>query len=308
MGHITRREFMKLGAYFAAAMGLETSAIPKVAEAIETIAATNPPILWLQGQNCTGCSVSLLNTEVPGVAQVVTEHISLKFNSTVSAATGHTAMDVINGCIDCGEYILAIEGSIPTGLPEACMIGHEHFRDQVARAARNATAIVAVGTCAAFGGIPASRNNPTGAIAAPAFLADRKVSKPIIALPGCPVHPDWLIGTIIHVLKFGLPELDEQKRPKMFYSTLIHDQCPRFADYERENFAKSFSEPGCLFKLGCLGINTHADCTTRLWNSGTNSCIKSGGPCIGCAWEGFAEDPEFAFYRMAENQGAPTHS
>jgi hydrogenase small subunit len=187
-------------------------------------------------------------------------------------------------------------------LPEACVIDHEHFSDQVLRAARHANAIVAVGTCASFGGIPSARNNPTGAVAVPAFLAEKNVSKPVIALPGCPVHPDWLNGTIIHVLKFGLPELDEKQRPKMFYSTVVHDQCPRFADYERENFAERFSDPGCLFKLGCLGINTHADCTTRLWNAGTNSCIKSGAPCIGCAWEEFAHDPAVAFYRQTENQ------
>lgn len=302
MSEITRREFMKMGAYFAAVLGLEASAIPKVAAAIQSIASTNTPVLWLQGQNCTGCSISMLNTEVPGIAQVVTEYISLKFHSNISAATGHTAMEVINGCIDSGDYILAVEGSIPADMPQACVIDHEYFGDQIVRAARNATAVVTVGTCASFGGIPSAQNNPTGAVDVPTYLKDKRVSKPIISLPGCPIHPDWIIGTIIHVLKFGLPELDEQHRPKMFYSKLVHDQCQRFADYEREHFAKNFSDDGCLFKLGCLGTKTHADCPTRLWNSGTNNCINSGAPCVGCAWEGFAKKRDFPFYRTGENQ------
>jgi hydrogenase small subunit len=172
------------------------------------------------------------------------------------------------------------------------------------RAAAKAQAIIAQGTCAAFGGIPAAEGNPTGAMSVVSFLKKEGITKPIISLPGCPPHPDWLVGTLVHVLKFGMPALDAEGRPKMFYSKLVHDQCPRFADYERENFAKTFSDDGCLFKLGCLGPNTHADCTLRNWNSGVNSCIKAGAPCIGCTAKEFASRTTFPFFRKSESEQA----
>jgi hydrogenase small subunit len=302
MSDITRREFVKIGAKLAAVMGLANSAIPALAEVVASISAGNAPVLWLQGQNCTGCSVSLLNCEMPGIAKVLTQLISLKFHSNISSATGDVAIGVIDGCIDAGGYTLVVEGSIPVGMPSACMIGHEPISEQVVRAAKNASAVLAVGTCASFGGVPAAENNPTGAIDVVTHLQNENVSTPVIRLPGCPTHPDWLIGTIVHVLKFGLPALDELGRPEMFYGKLVHEQCPRFADYERENFAHKFGDDGCLFKLGCLGTNTKADCTTRLWNSGTNSCINAGSPCIGCAWEGFAAEKDLPFYRITEHQ------
>jgi hydrogenase small subunit len=181
-------------------------------------------------------------------------------------------------------------------MPKACKIGEHYFTDQVIEASKHANAVIAVGTCAAFGGIPAAENNPTGAQSVGDFLKDNKVRVPLINIPGCPVHPDWVTGTLVHALKFGLPELDGLNRPKAFFSRLIHDQCPRFADYERENFAKHFTDPGCLFKLGCQGPITHADCTVRLWNAGTSSCIHADAPCIGCASEFFSKKKDYPFY------------
>lgn len=300
MANLTRRKFLELSGKFAALMGLGASAVPKIAEALEQITNTSAPVLWLQGQSCSGCSVSLLNSEEPGPTRILTEYLSLLFHSTLSTATGDLAMEVIETSIDKGGYFLAIEGSISAGMPEACVMGHEPITDLVLKASKNAKAVIAVGTCAAFGGIPAAENNPTGATSAPDFLGENNITTPIIRLPGCPAHPDWLVGTIVHLLKFGLPALDEMSRPKMFYSKLIHDQCPRFAEYERENFAKSFSDDGCLFKLGCVGTNTYADCTLRYWNSKMNSCIPAGGPCIGCASEDFASKASFPFYRKNE--------
>jgi hydrogenase small subunit len=177
------------------------------------------------------------------------------------------------------------------------MIGHEPFAKQLQRAAANAQAIIAQGTCAVYGGVAAAEGNPTGAITIPAFLQKEGINKPLINLPGCPTHPDWIVGTLAHVIKFGLPQMDAENRPTMFYSRLVHDQCPRFADYEREKFAKTFGDEGCLFKLGCMGPNTHADCTLRQWNGGTNTCIRAGAPCVGCAGKGFAAARAFPMYR-----------
>ncbi len=297
MRKFTRREFLELSGKLTALMGLGSSAVPPISRALEKLVSKSSPVLWLQGQSCSGCSVSLLNSENPGPVSLLTEYMTLLFHSTLSAATGHVAMDVVQKTIDKGGFILALEGSIPYSMPEACLIGHQPLTKLVLKAAANAEAVIAVGTCASFGGIPAAENNPTGAISLPDFFKKENINKTVVCLPGCPSHPDWIVGTLAHLLKFGLPPLDNMNRPKTFFSKLIHDQCPRFPDYERENFAKIFSDDGCLFKLGCLGINTHADCTLRYWNSGTNSCIPAGAPCIGCASEDFASKSSFPFYR-----------
>ncbi len=302
MANITRREFLELSGKFAALMGLGASALPRIAEALEEISHGSAPILWLQGQSCSGCSISMINSEEPGPASILTEYISLLFHSTLSTATGNLAMEVVHKSIEKGGFFLAVEGSMSVDMPEACLMGHEPVTELVARAARKAKAVVAVGTCASFGGIPAAENNPTGALSVPDFLKEENISLPVIRLPGCPVHPDWIVGSLVHLLKFGMPPLDEKGRPGMFYSKLIHEQCPRFPDYERENFAESFSDDGCLFQLGCVGANTHADCTLRYWNAKMNSCIPARGPCIGCASEDFAKKASFPFYRKGEKR------
>ena len=300
MPHLTRREFLELGARVSAMLGLGVTALPKVADALESLVSDLPPVVWLQGQSCSGCSVSMLNSESPGPAELMTEYISLLFHSTLSAATGEVAMEVFHRAVDKGGFILVAEGSVPAGMPTASVMGGQPVSELLTRAAGRANCVVALGACASFGGIPAAEGNPTGAIGVPEFLKTNRVLKPLVILPGCPAHPDWLVGTLVHLLKFGIPALDDLGRPLAFFSKLIHEQCSRFTDYEREKFAETFSQDGCLFKLGCLGPITHADCTIRYWNSGTNSCIPAGGPCIGCASETFAKSASFPFYRKNE--------
>lgn len=296
MPDFTRRQFLQWSASLAACMGLEATCLPQVAEALEAFASGQAPVLWLQGLSCSGCSVSLLNTEHPSPLEVLTGYLSLAFHGTLSAATGQTAKTVVERMIEAGGFLLVVEGSMPAGLPEACAFDHEPVTQQVARAAQQASAVVCVGACAAFGGIPAAEGNQTGAVSVPDFLAQQQIQVPHIRIPGCPAHPDWVVGTLVHVLKFGMPALDARQRPTMFYERLVHDLCPRFADYERERFARTFSEDGCLFKLGCLGPVTHADCTIRDWNGGVNTCIKAGGPCVGCAGPHFAARRDFPLY------------
>lgn len=301
MSSHTRRDFLKISTRLATLLCLAPTAVPKIAEALNQLSQGTAPVLWLQAQSCSGCSVSLLNSEHPSPPELLTEYISLLFHSTLSAATGHVSMDVLNKSIARGEYYLVVEGSVPAKMPEACVVGGEKITEQILRAAQGARAVIAAGTCAVYGGIPAAENNPTGAIGVPEFFKQNNISKPIISVPGCPVHPDWLVGTLVHVLKFGIPQLDAQGRPSVFFGRLVHDQCPRFADYERENFARTYGEPGCLFKLGCVGPTTEADCATRLWNGGTNYCINAGAPCIGCTSEDFSRKASFSFYRKNED-------
>lgn len=301
MKKISRRDWLKYSTTLCTLMGLSPANLPKIANSVEQLAQGNVPVLWLQGLSCSGCSVSFLNTDAPGPAEILTQMISLRFHSTLSTATGEIAMDIVHKTIEKEDFYLVMEGAVPEGMPSACRVGDELLTDQLIKASPRAKAILAVGACAAFGGIPSAEGNPAGAISLPDFLQKKSIKTPLIRLPGCPCHPDWLVGTLVHVLSFGLPELDTEFRPAMFYRRLIHDQCPRFADYERENFARTFSEEGCLFKLGCQGPVTHADCTIRGWNSAVNTCIKAGAPCIGCAGNHYARQKEYPFYRKDIN-------
>lgn len=300
MTAMTRRDFVSFSSRLAVLFGLGGSAVPALAEALESLARGRAPVLWLQGQSCSGCSVALLNAEPLTAGQLLTGHISLQFHQTLSAVSGEQAVAHVNRIIAAGEYLLVVEGSVPTGMPEACRFGEEPFTDQLARAAGAATAVLAVGSCSAWGGIPAAEGNPTGAVSVPAFLQQRGITKPLIRLPGCPAHPDWVIGTLAHYLRFGLPPLDAEGRPLAFFSRTVHDQCPRFADYEREKFAQFFGDSGCLFKLGCVGPLTKSDCTLRGWNGGVNHCIAARGPCVGCAGPEFALRRDFPMYRRPE--------
>jgi hydrogenase small subunit len=306
MNSLSRRSFIELSTKLCALMGLGAGAIPRVAEAVEELASGNAPVLWLQGQSCSGCSVSLLDADAIAPAQLITRYINLSFHQTLSATTGTQAVETVNKIIAAGGYILVVEGAVPAAMPRACAFGGEPFGEQLIRAAKAAKAVVAVGSCASFGGIPGAENNPTGAISAVQHLKNQGVSTPAILIPGCPCHPDWLLGTLTHVLKVGIPPLDALGRPKAFFSRLMHDQCARFPDYEREKFAKTFGDEGCLFKLGCLGPITHTDCALRQWNGGVNSCIRAGAPCTGCGGEQFAAKANLPFItkkRAAQQQG-----
>jgi len=142
----------------------------------------------------------------------------------------------------------------------------------------NSKAVVSVGTCASWGGIPAAPPNPTGAVP----VSEVVNNKPLINIPGCPAHPDWIVGTLINVLKYGIPELDKLNRPVMFFEKLIHDNCELRGYFEEGKMAQDFGEEGCLFDLGCKGYDAHCDVSIRGWNSGVNWCNRAGGPCTAC--------------------------
>lgn len=279
-------------------------------------------VVWIQTGTCTGCSVSVLNLVSPTIKNVLIDeilpgkHINLKFQATVMAGEGEAVIKVLEDMSKKSKdgYLLVVEGAIPTkdngiygtlgeknGKPLPMIVWVEEL-------AKNAMAIVALGTCAAFGGIAAGAPNPGGYVGTDDFLKSRKITKPLINVPGCPPHPDWFVGTVASVLLQGLPkaeELDEFKRPKAFYGKLIHENCPRRAYFDEGKFAKKFGEPGCLNELGCKGPVTYADCPLRLWNHGTNWCIGAGSPCIGCCEPGFP-DLMAPFYQKLTDAALPS--
>jgi hydrogenase small subunit len=262
------------------------------------------PVIYLQTAGCSGCAVSMLNTASPTIKNVLIDqiapgvHVNLKFHPVVMAAAGELAIEVMEDTAkrQTGEYVLIVDGAVPTA--EGGVYGTVGERNgkpvtmvqRVTELAKDAMAVIALGTCASFGGIPAAPPNPTGCVSVQKALAAAGIDKPLINVPGCPPHPDWIFGTVESIILFGLPQaedLDDFLRPKAFYGKLIHENCPRRAYFDEGKFAKKFGEEGCLYELGCKGPITHADCPLRHWNSGTNWVIGCGAPCNGCT------QPEF---------------
>jgi len=277
------------------------------------------PAVWIAGSSCSGCSVSLLNAVSPTVQNLLIDpvipgkHVSLKFHTTIMAGQGEPVLKVVRDTSSSkqGEFILIVDGSIPTAEDGLfCLIGetggkHITVKDMVADLAGKALCILAVGTCSSFGGIPSGSPNPTGAKSVSEFLTEQGISTPLINIPGCPPHPDWMVGTIAGILLNGLPgeeELDEVKRPKAFFGKLIHDNCPRRGFFDAGQFARHPSEPGCLYEIGCKGPVTYADCPVRHWNNGVNWCIGAGAQCIGCVEPDFQDRLSPMFEKLDESR------
>lgn len=287
---LSRRDFLKLCGGSAAALGISQTFVPEIARALEKAAAGQPPVIWLAGSACTGCSVSLLNTVHPDIKDVLLKIISLRYHQTVMAASGDMAIEAIEKTYrDApGKYLLLVEGSVATAEDGLYNTIGEHKNGKgitmvewTKKLGEKAAACVSIGTCAAFGGIPAAAPNPTGAKPVTAVLAESHIKTPVINVPGCPPHPDWMVGTLAHVLLYGVPKLDANGRPILFFGQTIHDNCPYRGYFDEGKFAKHWGEEGCKFELGCKGPETHADCWKRQWNNGVNWCVRNA-VCTGC--------------------------
>jgi hydrogenase small subunit len=290
---VSRRGFLKFCTATASLMALPPSAVPQIAEALAT--ARRPSLIWLPFQECTGCTESITRSHAPTLESMIFETVSLDYQHTLMAASGdraeaarHTAMQE-----NYGKYLLAVDGSIPTrDNAFACIAGESNY-DIFIEAAKGAGAIIAVGTCAAFGGIPAALPNPTGAQSVSAVLKSAGIDKPVINISGCPPIPTAITGVLAQYLTFGkLPELDHLNRPMAFFGQNIHDRCYRRPFYERGQFAETFDDEGakkgwCLYKLGCKGPVTYNACAVIKWNQGTGFPIEGGHGCIGCSEPGF---------------------
>lgn len=289
---ISRRSFLKFCATTASMMALSPAMIPKIAEALEN--ARRPSVIWLSFQECTGCTESLTRAHSSTVESLIFDHISLDYHHTLQAAAGHNAEAAREEAMkeNDGKYLLIVDGSIPTGNPGYSTIAGISNLDMLMDSAKGAAAIITVGTCAAYGGIPKAKPNPTGAVSVGDLIPD----KPIVNVPGCPPIPVVITGVLTHFLTFGtLPELDDLGRPKTFYGQSIHDRCYRRPFYDKGLFAETFDDEGakkgwCLYKLGCKGPTSYNACATTKWNDGTSFPIEAGHPCLGCSepdfWDG----------------------
>lgn len=285
-GNISRRDFMKYCATTAAVLGL--SELEFAAKVSEVLAASGkkPSVIWLEGQDCAGCSISFAGSLYPSIASMLLERVSLRYHEAIMAASGHVAEAAYEEAVKEGGYVLCVEGSIPTADDRFCMVGGRPFREIVEEAGANAAAIIAVGACATYGGIPAA--GPTGAVGVNKIITN----KPVINISTCPVHSDHLTGTVLYYLTTKkVPPLDKQGRPKMYFGELVHDNCRRRSYFDNYIFLNDWNDPEqknwCLYEKGCKGPDTYSDCPVRRWNDGLNFCIDCGAGCMGCA------EPEF---------------
>ena len=308
---VSRRSFLKFCGLMAGAMGLNalppvqagglpTDLVkpdPRMVKMVAQALQSKPrlPVIWLEFQDCAGCSEALTRSQSPTLVDLVLNQITVEYHETLSAAAGFQADGAKQAAMKkyAGQYILVVEGSIsPKDDGIYCTIGGRSSVDLLQEAAAGAAAIIATGNCATFGGLPHANPNPTGAVG----VLDLIKNKPVVNIPGCPAIPEVFTGTLAQFLVFGtLPELDNLHRPKTFYGVTIHDRCLRRPFYEAGKFADSFDDEGarqgyCLYKLGCKGPTTYNSCATMKWSGGLSFPIQSGHPCLGCSepnfWDG----------------------
>ena len=301
----SRRDFMKFAAFITAFMGIEGSMMGQVVRSLEN--TPRIPVIWLHFQECTGCSESFIRCDHPIVSDIILDKISLDYTETLMAASGHQAESAKRETIERfdGEYILCVEGSVPTGNNGSyCCIGGKTAEEHLIEAAKGAAAIIAWGSCASNGNIQAAHPNPTNATPIHKFIKN----KPIVNVPGCPPIGEVMAGVIVHYVTFGrLPELDRMGRPKAFYAKRVHDSCYRRPYYDAGLFAESFDDENakkgyCLYKLGCRGPMTYNACGSMRWNNGVSFPIQSGHGCIGCSEENFWDNGPF-YERMTRFPG-----
>ena len=332
----TRRNFLRLvGSSAAGAVMTEYST--DVAAALTKATDGTKDVVWLQGQTCSACTMSTLQGTSPSLEEAISEFkLNVTYHPEIMAETGQDAIDAMSDAPD----ILMIEGAIPTKIPSAATFGRDErgrrkpIVDWVKELAPRSEFVMGIGTCACYGGWQSAQNgapavtddteegpwlddNVTGAkgvqfthqqgdegVLGPDFRSNAGL--PVINVPGCMTHPDYVLLTVATLLNGHTPELDEFNRPEAFYGPLVHDQCSRRGYFDRGEFVDHVGEDSekCLYTVGCKGPYCHCDDSVRLWNDGTSVCRNVGAPCIGCMEPGFWDNMT-PFYQPIEEQGLP---
>ena len=281
-------------------------------------------VLWLQSGGCGGCSMSLLNAEAPSLdARWSAADIELLWHPSLSEATAEEFIGLLEDIIAGTRTLdaLCLEGAVmrgPDGTGRFHMLAGTGLSMMawLTRLAQKARYTVAIGSCAAFGGMTAAGGNPgdacglqhdgdadggllTAGWRSPAGL-------PVINIAGCPTHPDWVTDLLAQLAlgELGAADLDEFKRPRAYTDHLVHHGCARNEYYEYKASAERLGDQGCMMEhRGCLGTQARADCNIRPWNGG-GSCLDGGYPCINCTAPGF-ENPRHGFTETPKIAGIP---
>lgn len=281
-------------------------------------------ILWLQSAGCGGCTMSLLCSEAPGVFDMMRDAgLEMLWHPALSEQTGaevrQLLADVESGALPLD--ILCVEGSIlmgprDTGRYQMLSGTGRSMLSWVRGLAPRATHVVAVGTCAAYGGITSAGGNPAGAVglqydgahSGGALEADFLSGSglPVINVAGCPTHPDWVLETLLLIAagEMSRDALDALARPLFYAENLVHHACPKNEFYEYKASAESHGQIGCMMEhLGCVGTQATGDCNIRGWNGGS-SCTRAGYACINCTAPEF-EEPNHPFSQTPKFAGIP---
>ncbi len=289
---VSRRDFIKVCSAAAAAVGLPAWAGEKMAE--NAAQGRKPSVVWLHFQECTGCTESLLRTSHPDVGSLILDLVSVDYHETLFAAAGKQIEAALESAKKAGGYVLVVEGAIPKKQDGIyCIVGGKKAVDSLVECAQQAAAVICIGSCASWGGVPSAAPNPTDAVGVPQILKEKGIAKPIVTLPGCPANPYNLLGTVLQFATFGtLPKLDEKQRPLFAYGRVIHEDCPRRPHFDAGRFAQVYGDEAhrngfCLYKLGCKGPQTHANCSLLHFCEVPGAWpIGIGHPCVGCTEQG----------------------
>ncbi|MGD9732725.1 MAG: hydrogenase small subunit [Desulfamplus sp.] len=286
---VSRRDFLKYCTALTASMGLASTFVGQVVHAVEKAAAgTRPPVIWLHFGECTGCSEAFLRT--PNVGSIILETISVEYHETIMAAAGEQAEKSLHDAVKqyAGKFVCVVEGSIATNYNGSYgKIAGRTFLEIAKDVIPKAAVVISLGSCAAYGGLPAAAPNPGGYKG-----VKDAIGVSTINIPGCPPNPLNLLSTIVKYLNKEEIKLDEQGRPLFAFANTVHDQCPRLKHFENDEFVLEFgskeAELGyCLYKMGCRGPETFNNCPTAKFNDGASFPIQAGHPCIGCSEPGF---------------------
>ena len=310
----SRRSFLKGCVALTSLMGLSTDMLSKVVEAAET--KPLPVVIWIHGHECTGCDESFIRSAAPLASDVVLTSIALEYDHLLSAACGAPFEAHLDETIQKynGQYILAVEGAIATKDNGVyCMSGGHTFTHLLSKAAKGAAAIIAYGSCAAYGGIQAAKPNPTGSEGVREFqpsvflgAPDNQILREARDVNGEERREVVIVRYVIPlghrvqaVARGTVPPLDGDGRPKQFFGNRIHDTCYRRPFFDAGMFAETYDDAGsragyCLYKLGCRGPETYNSCGNLRWWQGMSYPIQSGAACIGCSNRNFWDETPFS--------------
>ncbi len=273
-------------------------------------------ILWITaGLSCDGDSVSVTAATQPSLEDVLLGAIpglpKVHLHNTVLAY--EVGSDFLQAFHDAAAgrlepFVLVIEGSIPNENVKRegywAAFGTDPQTGQpittcewIDRLAPKATAVVAAGTCATYGGIHAMQGNPTGCMGLADYLGwewKSKAGLPVVNVPGCPIQPDNFMETLLYLLYqlagvAPMIPLDDRLRPKWLFGATVHEGCDRGGYYEQGQFATEYGQPECLVKLGCWGPVVNCNVPKRGWMNGLGGCPNVGGICMACTMPGFPD-------------------
>ncbi|MGE0218442.1 hydrogenase [Mycolicibacterium sp.] len=271
-------------------------------------------VLWLQAGACSGNTMSFLNAEEPNVVDLIVDFgLEVLWHPSLGLELGEQAKQIFTDCATGARPldVFVLEGTVirgPDGTGTMDVFAERPMMEWVTELSNAASVVVALGDCACWGGIPAMDPNPSDSTGLQfhkrskgGFLGADWTSKsglPVINIPGCPAHPDWITQIIVALAtgRVGDIALDDLHRPQTFFKTFTQTGCTRVQFFDFKQSTTSFGEgtrTGCLYyEFGCRGPMTHSACNRILWNR-QSSKTRAGMPCLGCT------EPEFPFFDLA---------